>query len=96
LIRENRHEWQQEYDKGYREGYQEGYQEGIDEGMRDEGMRMDVKRQIGRKQIVLDAAAEEHIRSLPRDTLLALGRALFDFQSRADLDAWLAQASARE
>jgi hypothetical protein len=91
LTREDRHEWQQGYKLGYKEGYEEGCQEGVDEGI-----RMIISRQLGRKQIPLDAPADEHIRSLPRDTLLSLGCALLDFQTRADLDAWLAQATAQE
>jgi hypothetical protein len=48
---------------------------------------------LGSKQIALDAATEARIRDLGRDRLLALATALIDFQTRADLDRWLAQAA---
>jgi hypothetical protein len=78
-----------------RRGWRQGREEGREEGMV-EGISATIIRQLGRKQIALDTAVEERIRSLDSDTLLALADALFDFQARADLDAWLAQAAAQE
>ncbi|MFN8541307.1 MAG: DUF4351 domain-containing protein [Thermomicrobiales bacterium] len=74
--------------KGYEEGYQVGYAEGVAEGA--------IIAYLGHKQIALGTKAETHIRSLGLTQLLALVDALFDFQTRADLDAWLAQAAAQE
>ena len=54
-----------------------------------------IVRQLRRKAFVLDDAIESRIRGLDRDTLLALDEALLAFQNRADLDAWLAQATAQ-
>lgn len=74
-----------------RRGWRQGHEEGAVEAL-----SLVVIRQLGRKQIALDATTEERIRSLGRDQLLALADALFDFQTRTDLDAWLAQATAQE
>jgi hypothetical protein len=78
-----------------RRGWRQGREEGREEGMV-EGMSAMILNMLSQKQIALDATVESRIRDLDRDALLALGGAMFGFQTRADLDAWLAQASARE
>jgi Domain of unknown function (DUF4351) len=47
--------------------------------------------QIGK----LDRATMEQVRTLPLVTLKRLGKALLQFKTRADLDAWLRHAAAR-
>jgi predicted transposase YdaD len=78
--------------RGWRQGREEGREEGHEEGLA-EGISATIIRLLRRKQIALDTAAEQRIRSLGRDTLLVLVDALFDFQARADLDYWPAQAA---
>ena len=54
-----------------------------------------ILRLLNGKHIPLDAASEARIRSLDSEALLALAEALLDFQSEADLDAWLSTQSVR-
>jgi hypothetical protein len=72
-----------------------GWRQGREQGMI-EGLSAMILNQLNQRQIALDAPTEERIRSLDSDMLLALGAALFTFQTRADLDAWLAQATTKE
>ena len=67
------------------EGRQEGVQEGLAKGQRDL-----VLRQLTHKLGALDEALRVRVASLEPETLLLLSDALFDFVTRADLDAWLA------
>jgi flagellar biosynthesis/type III secretory pathway protein FliH len=67
-------------EKGLEQGRQEG---------RQEGERTVLLRQLRKRLGDLDPAMEEQIKGLPADRLEELGEALFDFNSLADLDAWL-------
>jgi flagellar biosynthesis/type III secretory pathway protein FliH len=85
--------------RGWRQGREEGREEGLEQGREQgmiEGLSAMILNQLNQRQIALDAPTEERIRSLDSDMLLALGAALFTFQTRADLDAWLAQATTKE
>ena len=79
--------------KGRQEGLVEGRQEGLVEGRQEglvEGQRDLVLRLLTHKLGALDEALRVRVASLEPETLLRLSDALFDFVTRADLDAWLA------
>ena len=80
--------------RGLRRGLRQGREEGREQG-EVEGISATIMRLVRRKEIALDEATEGRIRGLNHDLLLALADALLDFHSRADLDAWLAQATAQ-
>ncbi|MFN8511514.1 MAG: hypothetical protein U0841_02755 [Chloroflexia bacterium] len=81
--------------RGWRQGHEEGREEGHEEGIV-EGMSTTIISLLNGKQIAMDAATEERIRGLGRDKLHALIAVIFTIQTRADLDAWLAQAEAQK
>ncbi len=77
-----------------RQGLQRGLERGLEQGLERGqivGAGMVVFHLLAKKRIPLDPAAEERIRGLDREQLLALTDVLLDLQSRADLDTWLAQ-----
>ena len=74
-------------EQGRQEGRQEGWQEGRQEGLTHE--RKLVLRLLRKRLDDLDPAAEEQIETLSADRLDQLGEALLDFNSTADLVAWL-------
>ena len=71
-------------ERGLKQGRQEGRQES-----RQEGARTVLLRQLRKRLGDLDAAVEAQIEGLAIERLEQLGEALLDFNSRADLDAWL-------
>jgi uncharacterized protein DUF4351 len=70
------------------EGRQEGHREGRQEGRR-EGQYRIVQRLLERRWGSLSAAREQQLEALSSEQLDLLAGALLDFQSPADLDAWL-------
>jgi predicted transposase YdaD len=72
-------------------GRQEGHQEGHQEGRREEGQAL-ILRQLKRRVGMLSPEVEARVRALPLERLEELGEALLDFQSMADLEAWIAIA----
>ena len=68
------------------------YQEALVEGQQ-EGETALVLRQLRHRFGVLDPQQEAHIQALSVTDLEALGEALLDFQTVADLTAWLRQPS---
>jgi len=77
------------YQDVFQEGLQEGRQEGLQEG-RQEGEATLIIRQLTRLLGNLPEPQVQQIRSLPQAKLEALGEALLDFASPADLQHWLA------
>ena len=75
--------------RGRRQGRQEGRRQGRQQGEIELVLRL-LKRRLGS----LTAAQEEAVRILKLRRIEALGEALLDFNSRADLDYWL-QAHSR-
>ena len=71
-------------------------EEGIEQGLvrgRQEGEATLVLKMLTRRFGELDESTEARIRSLPVTGLEALGEAIFDFASVADVTAWLDQYS---
>ena len=81
--------FQEGLQEGRQEGLQEGRQEGLQEG-RQEGEATLIIRQLTRLLGNLPEPQVQQIRSLPQAKLEALGEALLDFASPADLQHWLA------
>jgi predicted transposase YdaD len=76
------------YQEVYGEGRQEGRQEGQLEGHQRQ-VRM-ILRQLQRRLGPVTGGDRERVATLSPDDLEALGEALLDFTSAADLAAWLA------
>ena len=74
--------------EGRAEGRTEGRAEGRTEGQQQEAVAL-VLRQLRRRLGALAADVEDRIRALPVADLEALGEALLDWQTPADLLAWL-------
>jgi len=73
---------------GKQQGLQEGLQEGILRG-RQQGEVELVLRQLSRRLGAISGPQEKAIRKLPLASIEALGEALLEFASRADLARWL-------
>jgi predicted transposase YdaD len=73
---------------GIHRGRQEGRRQGHQEG-RQQGETELVLRQLKRRLGSLTAEQEEAVRLLTLRCIEALGEALLEFNSRADLDGWL-------
>ena len=71
-----------------RAGKQQGLQEGILRG-RQQGEVELVLRQLSRRLGNISGSQEKAIRKLPLASIEALGEALLEFASRADLARWL-------
>jgi len=80
--------FQEGLQEGRQEGLQEGRQEGLQEG-RQEGEATLIIRQLTRLLGNLPEPQIQQIRSLSQAKLEALGEALLDFASPADLQRWL-------
>jgi predicted transposase/invertase (TIGR01784 family) len=76
------------YQEVFQEGLTEGREEGREEG-RLEGEQFLVMRQLKRRLGTLTAAQQTRIQALSPDALCTLAEALLDFQTSADLEAWL-------
>lgn len=70
------------------QGFAEGHAEGFAEGRAEEALII-VNRQLKRKLGPLGPDLRQHIDGLPVERLEALAEALLDFNSTADLTAWL-------
>lgn len=77
--------------QGRQQGRQEGLQEGIQEG-RQVGEAALIIRLLQRRFGELSVDLKEHITRLDLSRLESLGDALLDFQSMAEVEAWLHQA----
>ena len=80
------------YQEVFREGLIEGREEGREEGRAEgrlQGEQRLVLRLLKRRLGTLDAANQARVQALSADSLGALAEALLDFQTTADLDAWL-------
>jgi predicted transposase/invertase (TIGR01784 family) len=75
----------------YQEAFTEGRQEGQEDGRKREAAL--VLRQLRRRFGTLTPVQEARIQALSVTDLEALGEALLDFQTAADLTAWLQQQS---
>jgi predicted transposase/invertase (TIGR01784 family) len=91
VFAEGREEGEQE---GRQKGEQEGRQKGEQEGRQKEGVAL-ILRLLQRRCGEVAPAMREHVTRLPVPQLEALGEALLDFQSGADLAQWLATLGAR-
>lgn len=76
---------------GEQRGLEEGRLEGRQEGRQAEAAALTL-RQLQRRCGILTPVQDARIRALPLPQLEALAEALLDFQSLADLEAWLATA----
>jgi predicted transposase YdaD len=76
--------------EGRREGRQEGQQAGQQEGRQAEAAAM-TQRLLQRRFGPLATEQQARLQALPLAELEALADALLDFQTAADLTAWLAQ-----
>ena len=76
------------YQDVFAEGRFEGRTEGLTEGQQ-QGEAVLVLRQLRRRLGVMPAEAEGRIRALPVADLEALGEALLDWHTPAELMAWL-------
>ena len=70
------------------EGWNKGLLQGEQKGRREEAERL-MLRQLPRRVGPLTKKLEKQVCALLTEQLEALAEALFDFQSRADLEAWL-------
>jgi hypothetical protein len=70
-------------------GWERGVEEGLEQGHA-RGQRDLLLRQLDRRFGPLEEALREQLSALNGVQLGALGEALFDFATRADLDRWLA------
>lgn len=77
------------YQKWKEEFLQEGHAEGRQEG-RQEGEQSLILRLLNRRIGDISSQMEAQIQSLPLEALEALGEALLDFTSLADLEGWFA------
>ena len=73
---------------GYERGIQEGRQEGIQEGIQ-EGELTLILKQLKKRYGELSPELQQRIQSLSLNQLEALGEALLDLGSMADLLDWL-------
>ena len=80
------------FGRGLEEGQQQGRLEGRQEGRQAEAAAM-TQRQLQRRFGALATEQQARLQGLPLADLEALADALLDFQSSADLSAWLAQCS---
>ena len=85
--------YQEVFGEGRQEGRQEGRMEGRMEG-REVGERDLILRLLERRLGPLDAARRSRIETLRGQALDALGEALLDFATPADLDLWLSAHAA--
>jgi predicted transposase YdaD len=76
------------YERGIQEGRQEGIQEGRQEG-RQEGELTLILKQLKKRYGELSPELQQRIQSLSLHQLEALGEALLDLGSMADLLDWL-------
>ena len=74
----------------YQDVFAEGHQVGQEDGRQREAAFL-ILRQLRRRLGPLAPAQETRIQALPVTDLEALGEALLDFQTVADLTAWLQQ-----
>ena len=74
----------------YQEVFAEGIQEGRQEGRQEESTAL-ILRLLRRRFGALDAAQVARIQRLPLEQAESLAEALLDFQTPADLAAWLAE-----
>ena len=82
--------YQDVFAEGRVEGRAEGHAEGRTEGQQQEAAAL-VLRLLRRRLGTVSAAAESRIRALPVAELEALGEALLDWRTPAELMAWLQQ-----
>jgi len=80
--------------EGEQEGQQKGQQEGEQEGRQKEGAAL-LLRLLRCRCGEVAPAMREHVTRLPLPQLEALGEALLDFHSVADLEQWLVTQEAR-
>lgn len=82
-------EWiNQGREQGIQQGLQQGLQQGIARG-RVEGLSSLTLSLLQHRLGRIPKVTKEQVRGLSAKQLEALGLALLDFNSRADLDAWL-------
>ena len=74
--------------EGWEKGLLEGHQKGRIEGRREEALHFTL-RLLHRRVENLPLAVQKRVEKLPLEKLEALGEALLDFESLADLRAWL-------
>lgn len=77
----------------YREAKAEGEQIGEERGRQEEATSLVLRQLARRLQQVLPEEMRSRISALPLAQLEALGEALLDFSTMADLEAWLAEPS---
>ncbi len=72
------------------EGRQEGHLEGLQKGRLEESVTLVLRLLNRRLGSSLSLLHQQHIRQLSLEQTEALAEAVFDFQTAADLTAWLA------
>ncbi|MEN9260091.1 MAG: DUF4351 domain-containing protein, partial [Thermostichus sp. HHBFW_bins_43] len=78
--------------EGIQQGLTQGIQQGLTQGIQQEAAHLTL-RQLRQKVGSLPDALEAQIRSLPVERLEALGLALLEFETLADLTSWLEGAT---
>ncbi len=84
--------WEEALQEGRQAGLQEGHQAGLQEGRREEGVAM-VLRLLHRRIGEIPPEISSQIAALPLAQIEALGEALLDFTSLADLQTWWQELS---
>ena len=75
-------------EKGLKQGLKQGREEGLEEG-REEGALQLLLTQLNHRFGLLSKRMQNQIHELSSTEVIALGEAIFDFQSRKDLSNWL-------
>ncbi|MBE9004686.1 DUF4351 domain-containing protein [Fortiea sp. LEGE XX443] len=82
--------YQQDREQARQEGLQQGVQQGVQQGLQ-QGEQQLILRQLNRRLGNLELSLVDQIQKLSIEQLEALGEALLDFSTVADLEAWLNQ-----
>ena len=80
--------YQEVLEQGKEQGREEGREQGREQGREEAAVNL-IFRQLSRRCGVLSPTQEMKVRSLSISQLEALGEALLDFTTTADLETWL-------
>lgn len=78
--------YQEDRERARQEGVQQGLQQGLQQGEQQLILRL-LNRRLG----TIDLSLVEQVQRLSTEQLEALGEALLDFSTVADLEVWLSQ-----
>jgi hypothetical protein len=82
--------YQEDRERARQEGVQQGLQQGLEQGLQ-QGEQQLILRLLNRRLGTIDLSLVEQIQQLSIEQLEALGEALLDFSTVADLEVWLSQ-----